>query len=596
MKQTALLLSLLIFILGAFGQAVPAGFDMSNYGVRVEPEKRLMVVLAALESARYPDESGKEVKLINTPLSESGTKFRAQIQNELVVPDDLKQKIGIFLSNYKKRHAKLTDAEIVSPFMSMAYTLSPVPELADPVITSDLPGPLLDVLDFAPLVREFYRRSGISAKIDGYAKEYQQNSDEKLRGSAREMVSDLLGYLHTRPQTLYSERVKTQTQKSGSKKTTLQQTELREHERRFYIVPELLAPAGNITFLNVRDDYFVIVPPETDLTVSDARRAFLQFVTDSLVLSNAKDISAMKDGIKQLLDEQRKSNPNVTPDVYLSVSRSLAAAADARQLEHAKVTLATQQARVKIEQAKTVEEKKAVSAELERFKQVAADDTALTLSEEYEKGAVLAFYFADQLKGLEDSGFDVAASMREMILSFDPAKETGRLAAASDARKRSLAAREERRKNPAVKTAMVENPVTAGLIEIQKTIDAKNYPQADRDLRSLLEKNPSDARIYYNIARVTSLSAEGITDPEQQNKTLIEAKKNYDKVVELSARQQIDPTLLSLTYVALAKIYEFYDNDTYAIQLYDKAIAIGPLNGGAYNDALAGKQRLLRNQ
>jgi tetratricopeptide (TPR) repeat protein len=597
MKKTALFFLVLVFAASAFGQAAPATFDLSDYGVRVEPDKRLMLVLMTLEMARYSNESGQEVKLINTPLSESGSRFRQQLESDLsALPSDLRQKIGLFVSQYKKRHPKSTDAEIVSPFMSMAYTLSPVPELADPIITSDLPGSLLDVLDFAPLVREFYRRSGVSAKLDDYTKEYQRNSDLKLRGSAREMVSELLDYLHTRPQTLYSEKVKTQTQKSGSKKTTLQQTEVREHERRFYIVPELLAPAGDITFLNVRDDYFVIVPPETDLAVSDARRAFLQFVTDSLVLSNSKDVSTVKDGIKQLLDEQRKSNPNVSPDVYLAVSRSLAAAADARQMEHEKVTIATGQARLKIDRAKTPDEKKAVSAELDRFKRAVEDDTALMLSEEYEKGSVLAFYFADQLKGLEDSGFDVASSMREMLLSFDPTKETGRLAAAAEARKRALTAREERRKNPEIRQSIAENPVTTKLLEIQKYIDAKNYPKANSDLKSLLAANPSDARIYYNLARVASLSAETIADPEQQNRTLIEAKQNYDKVVELAGRQRIDPTLLSLTYVALAKIYEFYDNNGYAIQLYDKAIAIGPLNGGAYSEAMAGKQRLIKNQ
>jgi len=570
---------------------------MSNYGVRVEPDKRLIVVLTTLEMAHFPNEAGQDVKLISTPLSASGEKFRTQLQSDYAaLPDDFKQKLGLFVSQYEKRHPKQTDAEIVSPFMSMAYTLTPVPELADPIITTDLPGNLLDVLDFAPLVREFYRRSGISAKLDDYVKEYQRNADVELRGSAREMVGDLLDYLHTKPQTTYTEKVKTQTRKSGSKKTTLEQTEIREHDRRFYIVPELLAPTGNITFLNVRDDYFVIVPPETDLAASEARRAFLQFVTDSLVLSNSKDIATVKEGIKQLLDEQRKSRPDVSPDPFLAVSRSLAAAADARQLEHAKVALATQQARIKIDQVKTPEEKKAVSAELEKFKRAASDDTALVLSEEYEKGAVLSFYFADQLKGLEESGFDVASSMREMILSFDPAKESGRLAVAAEARKRALEAREARRKNPEVRSVAVENPVTTRLLEIQKTIDSRNYPQATIDLKTLLEKNQSDARIYYNLARVASLSAEGITDSDQQNRALIESKTNYEKVVELSSRQQIDPTLLSLTYVALAKIYEFYDNNTYAVKLYDRAIAIGPRTGGAYNEALAAKQRLLKSQ
>ena len=53
--------------------------------------------------------------------------------------------------------------------------------------------------------------------------------------------------------------------------------------------------------------------------------------------------------------------------------------------------------------------------------------------------------------------------------------------------------------------------------------------------------------------------------------------------------------MLSLTYVALARIYEFDDNKDYAIKLYDKAIELADVPGGAYSQAIAGKQRLLKN-
>jgi len=483
----------------------------------------------------------------------------------------------------------------------MAYSLSQVPDLADPTVTGDLPGSLLDVLDFAPLVREFYRRTGIGAKLDQYVKDYQAVSDAAIRPSARDMVSELLDYLHTRPQTLYAEKVKVESQKGKGKK--IQQIETREHERRFFIVPEMLAPAGNTNFLNIRDDYYVVVPPDTDLRPSDARRAFLQFVVDPLVLTNAKDISTIQAGVKQLLDDRRKINPDVTPDVYLAIGRSLVAAIDASELEHSRVNAATLLARRKIETLKTDDEKKAVSAELSKLKQSFADETALRLSEDYEKGAVLAFYFAQQLKGLEDSGFDIASSMREMILSLDAAKEANRLNEFAEARKRGLAARDERRNKP-VFTAAVENPVTARLLEIQKTVDAKNYAQATADLKRLLQTNPDEARIYYSLGYIASLEAQNITDPATQKAKLLDAKTAYQKVIEIAAdqekdavkRQDVDLALISRTYVALAKIYEFYDETEYAKKIYDMAIKIGDVSGGAYGEALAAKQRLLKDQ
>jgi hypothetical protein len=498
---------------------------------------------------------------------------------------------------YKKRNPNATDAEIIAPFVSMAYVLGPLPDLADPVVTSDLPGNLLDVLDFAPLVRDFYRRSSISGNLNDYVKAYQKASDGQLRSSSREMVNDLLNYLHTRPQLYFAEKVKTQTQKTGSKNTTLVKTEIRDRERRFSIVPEMLAPAGNIIYLNVKDDYFVVVPPDTDVTFSEVRRGFLQFVIDPIVISNAKDIATIRDSVKTILEERRKIDPKISPDVYLTISRSLVAAIDAKQSENLKKSLTLEQSRRQIDQAKTIEEKKAISAELQKYEAGLADETALQLSEDYEKGAVLVFYFADQLKGVEDSGFDIASSMREMILSFDATKETGRYASFADARSRALAAREQRKRNPA-QTVIAVNPVTTRLVDIQKLIDGKNYKQAESELKTLLNQNPDEPRIYYNIGRVASLTATIFDEEhaEEQAAKLLEAKVAFDNVVRISKKQNVDPALLSLTYVALAGIYKFYNDKTYAAALYDAAIKIGNVAGGAYNEAIAAKQRLLKDQ
>jgi hypothetical protein len=593
MKKAALFVLILIFSVNLYAQQnIPAGFDLSNYGVKIEPDKRLMTVLATLEMARAT--TGEERALIKTPLSAQGALFRSRLQADMEsVPEDLRRKISVFVEQHKKRHPKATDAEIIVPFISMAYTLSPVPDLADPAITNDLPGDLLDVLDFAPLVREFYRRSSFGAKINEYAKSYQATADANLRPSAKQMVSDLLNYLHTRPQIYYSEKVKVEAQKSKSKKTTLRNIEIRDRERRFFIVPEMLAPVGNISFVNISDDYFAIVSPEIDLSSSEVRRAYLQFVIDPLVLNNAKDISAFRPAIKQILDEQRTKNPGISPDVYLAISRSLVAAADARQTEFEKVRIATAQARQNIERQKTDADKRVVSAGLEKFKREAADETALQLSEAYQNGAVLSFYFADQFKGLEDSGFDVASSLRDMILSFDAAKETSRFEQYAEAGKRA----EERRKSPVAKTinAAVENPVTNRLIEIQKTIETKNYAQAAAQLNQLLAGNPTDPRIFYNVGRVASLSAETIEDSDLRQQKLQEAQAAYSNVIR-HATPATDKALLSLTYVALARIYEFYDDNAYAIKLYDEAIKLSEIAGGAYREALAGKEKLIKNQ
>ncbi len=244
---------------------------------------------------------------------------------------------------------------------------------------------------------------------------------------------------------------------------------------------------------------------------------------------------------------------------------------------------------------KTVDEKKSVSAELAQFKKSLADETALQLSEAYGRGAVLSFYFADQLKGLEDSGFDVAGSLREIILSLDTTKETNRLAQFAEAKKNALAAREERRKNSGSQEMIIENPVTKRLLEIDALTKTKNYVEAEKQLSQLLETNPSESRVYYNLGRVVSLSAEGITDTEARKLRLRQAKVAYENVLR-SATPQTDAALISLSYAALARIYEFFGDSAYAIKIYEAAIKIGNVTGGAYTESVAARERLMKEQ
>ena len=591
MKRAILLFAICFLAVSAHAQTVQSGFDLSNYGVRIAPDKRVLIVLAAVDSARTDSGSGK-TRVIDTKLSKTGTAFRERIESELTVPDDLRQKISIFLTQYRKRRPNVSEADLVTPFIAMAYSLAQPPDMADPVFTTDLPGDVLDVLDFAPLVREFYRRSGISPKLDTYIKDYQSAADEGLRTGAREMVSEVLDYLHTKPQTVYAEKVKVQANKS--KNTALKNTEIREHERRFNIVPEMLAPSGNVEFLNIRDDYNVILPPDTDLSLSEARRAFIQYVVDAVILTHANEVSTIIPGVKQVLDERRKVNPNISPDAYLAVSRSLASAIDAKEAEWSLIRVATDQSRQKAAKVGSDPDKK-IYNELEAFKRAEADETALRLSDDYERGAVLAFYFAEQLRGLEESGFDIASSIREMLLSFEPGKEANRLAEFAEAGKRAAAAREARKTKPdSTQTAVFDNPVTAKLREIQATIESKNYAKASADLASLTRSNPRDARIYYNVGRVAMLQAAETTDASDQAKKIVEAKTAYSNVISV-ATSTTDRALLSLTYVALARIYEIDDNKAYAIKLYDKAIEIGDVPGGALKVALDAKQKLIQN-
>ena len=582
--------TILLLSAAAFGQA-NARFDLNDYGVSVEPDKRVMVVLAALNSAQVSDANGQR-RAIDVQLSPAGTKFRERLESDLAqMPPDLRARLTQFVATYKKNHPKETTQEMLTAFISMAYALTPAPEFGDPIITSDLPGALLDVLDFAPLVRDFYRRSGIAANLDEYAKLYKAEAAKELQPSTRDLITDTLDYLHTKPRLTVIEKIKTETTTAKGRKTGLQKISTREHERRFVVVPEMLAPQQAINFINVRDSYYVVVSPDKELTDTDANRAFLQFVFDPMLFDHSKEINDIKDGIKTLLDEQRKVNPDISPDVFLTVSRSIVAAAEAREREFRNVNFAVNDARKKLQDASTSADREKITADLEKYRGEQADETARMLSEAYERGAVMAFYFNEQLKGTEDTGFDIAGSIKEMLLGFDAAKEKNRLAENAAARKRAESLRATRKVN--VQDVAAENPMIARLLDVQKLIAAKDYQKADAELKAMLGNEQFDARVYYNLGRVAGLEAAAADDPQIRDAKLKEAKDQYVRVLNQKNAAE-DKALFSLTYVALGRIYEFFADNEMAAKLYDVAIRIGDVSGGDFKEAVAGKARVLK--
>ena len=579
MKKVLLFAIIATFSFNLLAQPARTDFDLSSYGVSITPDKRLITVLASLEVAG-----------IQTPLSKQGEAFRTELRNDFRgISPDLRQKMKLVIDQYAKRHANASPGEIVSAFVSLSYSLSPT--LDAPERSLDLPDDLLEVLDYSTLVAEFYKSPGVSQKIDGYYSKYQK-AGSNLNPTAKEMVREVLDYLHTKPELTYYERIKVASTRKN-KKNAPTKIQTREHNRSFKIVPEMLAPRGSVNFLNIRDSYFAVISPDTDLSSSEVRRAYLQFVLDPLVLSNARGILSHSDGIKKLLNQRRKDGSSISPDPLLAVSRSLVAAADIREEQFRRERLATSQARKKIELLNNDVDKKAVVTELERVKSLFADEAALQLSESYEKGVVLAFYFANKLKGIEDSGFDIASSLKDWITEINTSAEKNRLSENTEARQRAAAERKRRGTSTVIETTLVNNPLTEALLKIDKDIGDKNLTKAGADLNALLKKYPTGAaRIYYSLGRVASISAEGLKDSKEVNVRLIKAKNFFERTIGV-ATVTTDGELISLAYVSLGRIYEFYDQKDYALKIYETAMQFGSIEGEGFKKAFEAKQKLV---
>jgi len=594
MKQYLLLVLLAIVFSPAplvSAQTVPqrqgAAFELSEYGVDLQADQRLIVVMAALDAAGFdPLPAGREV-----------TGFRAKVRKDLAGLDpDLQARLK---TSYERNRlpAPATTADQAARYTSLALALGSVPSLEAPARDDDMPAGLLEVLDFAPLVQEFYRRSGIADHMVEYVRAYQAEGD-RLRTPATEMVRSLLTYLHTRPIMTSSERivVKAPTAKKGNKEVT--KYDYRTKDRRFLILPDLLAPRGAINFRIITDDYYAIVPEGTDPTASELRRAYLQYVIDGLVLRYNRDVSLRRDAIKQLLNERQKAGAQVSPDVFLTVGRSLVAAADARYVEMRALDALGRSNRARLATVKTDAERAEITKNSQTQIKAIQDETVARLAEEYEKGAVLSFFFADQLKGIESAGFDLSNFFPDMIASFDAAREGRRPSEYAETVQRATAARAARQAaRNAAENANVDVPtardtaLVKDLATVEETLRRKDYTDAEARLKEMIPKYPGEPRIFFALAQTASLAAMDATDQEVQAQRLNRALGQYRLAIAASS-PETDKAILSRAHESMGRINAFLENTAEAMKSFDEAIKLGDVRGGAYREALEGKKKL----
>lgn len=564
-------------------------FDLAEYGVALQPDARVIIVMAALNGAGFDP----------TPAGKEPSAFRKLVQKDQMSLDPgLRERLQNFYQR-NKLPLPATAADQAARYISLAYALGPQPLLDAPARSEDLPGGVLEVLDFAPLVREFYRKSGIDERLISYMHAYQAEGD-RLRPAATEMVRSVLSYLHTRPIIVSTERVRVKSPDKKRSSAIVYST--REHERHFYIVPDLLAAPGAINFRVIADDYYAIVPEGTDPASSELRRGFLQFVIDPLVLKFNKQIAEQRDLVKQLIEARTKAGATVSPDPFVIVGRSLVAAADARYEEAIRLAWVTEIQRARLQKAKSDAERKTIAAEAESSRAAISDEAIARLAEEYETGSVLDFFFADQLRDFQSSGFDIANFFAEMVAGFDVAKENSRLATISAVRDRVAAARKAHPRysswliDPGAETREVADTsrnatLIKSLTEVEKLLQTRNYEAAESRLKSLLLEYPDDARLLFTLGQTASLWARDTTDDDQQTQRLNRALANY-RLAVAAVTPETDRALLSHAHESMGRILAFLDQKDEAMKEFDAAIKIGPVTGGAYEDALTGKRKL----
>ena len=208
MLRTIILISVLLISAGVVSAqpstrptptpSATAPFQLTDYGVQVQPDARLIIVMAALDAAGFDP----------TPAGKAPSAFRKLVRkDQAALEPGLRERMKNFFELHKLHEPATTSADQAARYVSLAYAIGQPPLLDAPERSDDLPGGVLEVLDFAPLVRDFYRKSGMDERLVSYMRAYQAEGD-RLRPQTAEMVRAVLSYLHTRPIAVSIERVR----------------------------------------------------------------------------------------------------------------------------------------------------------------------------------------------------------------------------------------------------------------------------------------------------------------------------------------------------------------------------------------------------
>ena len=600
------------FAVSAQTRTATNAVNLTEFGVKIQPREQLIVVMAALEAAGF-DQNAKNV-----------SPFRQQLRQDLQTLDpDLRRRMRDFFERNNRNFANASATDQAARYVTLAYALSAPPELSAPQRNPDLPDGLLEVLDFAPLVREFYRKFNLDKKLSGetgYISQYQQHGND-LRASIARAVSDTSGYLNTRPQLSYIEKVLTTapTARKNSKNAA-QTVESRPHDRAFYVVPDLLGASNSAKLRVIGDNYYAIIGAAIDPQNSiEFRRAYLQFLIDPLVVQNAKAVVANRAAVRGLLDDlaQKKQREfetakaqnkllstavyesQISPDPFLAVVRSLVAAAEIRQRKNQRIERLALTAQIAAAKKLPVDQTE-VKVVNNRLTFPRAESEAFgELSEAYDSGAVLVFFFDDKLRAQDTASLDISGALADMFASFDgnaekirlKQNESTRAQSIADLRQRRAVAAQQATADATAANSVRSNPLIAGLNAVETLLAAKNYDEAEARLNDLQQQNPGEPRVFYALGRTASLSAQTAFDEDLQKQRLDKAVAHYQTVLAV-ANPETDKGLLSNTHVALGKIYEFYDRNNDALKEFDAAIALGEIQNGAFREAANGKARL----
>jgi hypothetical protein len=554
--------------------AARPNLSLADVNTDVGVDKRVIVMMAALNIAGYDYESG------NRQLSA----LRRQIREDLKATDP--GLVGRLRAYFQKHRRGENDVTAVAPYLSLALSMAEPPAFTIDAPAERLPEEVRAITDFALLLEEFYRGTEFSKLMPKYFAAYV-NVAQTYGAPVGLALGSALIYLHTEPvlelPPLYtprktSEKLPKADDKKGDKKgdkKTVQDAALDppNRVRQFIIIPDLLNATGAANLRVVGDVYYLLLGPTTEPNVEAMRRAFLTFVIDPLTERQIKEVAAIRDPLKGLMESRgdRMDKEYAKRNAYFLITDSLVRATDARM----------------------------DALGLAARRKSSEDEALYDLSLGYDRGAVLVYHFFEQMKAYEAVGVDIRDYLAAMLGNIDFKRESKRL----DEYAQRLAHGKQMREEAALASALASAPpptisnadekLVARIVEADQMIKARRYDEAKTTLESALKDQPNNARALYGMADVTSKKATSLEDADRVEEALFAAVEYY-RLAAKNASPETEKWLMQRSYVAAAKILDFIAESnpslaeklsTDAVAAYRLAIELGKVEGGAYEEA-----------
>lgn len=556
--------------------------DPSEINLRIEYDTRTLIAMAAINMAGFDYEPGGQ------PL----TPARAELRRDLAGMDPkLREKLAAF---YKSHRRAGTDEAVDAgryAALSLLMTGPPIFALPRPEEdeitrpTSAIPRDLLPLLEFEPLMREFYVGSGIKNFIQKYQAVAQAYA-AAYRRPAGELIYRVVEYFHARPETIVSMRpivISDESDKKDKKKPAPRVIARNRTRQMFlsidplgafggsFVRDDLLNRKDELLYRRVGDDYILFVGPSRTVNIDALRQALIRFIIDPIIERHLKRSLDFKDQITKLVGSVPTAEKQFGPSVYLVLRESLARAAEARlrRLDAA-----------------------------ERGASYTEDDALFDLAQAYQRGAALAFHFYESLSNLEKVGIAVEEFFDEMLATTKFEREAERAKTFEPVIARVLAARKERAARP-VEAGPPPGSLAAKILQSDELIRQRRFKDASVILEEILASEPDNARALYGMGQVISQTpGPAELDPkadendkiQQQHDRLEAAIKLYRRAIERASRET-EAWLIQWCHVLLGRIYDFQDFRADAIAEYEKAIAMGAIENGALKEAQEGKAR-----